>query len=97
MRVSLQSCQCACLNKQALGVDLLEEVSQDEDSVHGRAGTQTGSHRELCRCRWVGGDQNREAGGKCTEKVNLTAYGEGGSDGVKDTGWSCGCFLEDGF
>lgn len=87
MRVSLQRCQCACLNKQPLSVAFLEEVSQDEDSVHGRAGTQTGSHGEPCRCRWVGGDQNREAAGKCTEEVNLTAYGEGGSHGIKDTGW----------
>ena len=37
---NLQSRQRECLNKQALGVVFLKEVSPDEDSRHGRAGTQ---------------------------------------------------------
>ena len=37
---NLQSHQRECLNKQALGVVFLKEVSPDEDSRHGRAGTQ---------------------------------------------------------
>ena len=83
---SLQSRQCECLNKQALGVVFLKEVSRDEESRHGRAGTQTGRHREPCRCRGVGGDQNQEAGGQYIEKVNLNACGEGGRHGAKDAG-----------